>query len=342
MVRLPPATSQRGHAVYLATLAVVGLIVALTFHVLTGSDSASAGEGSRTGSTLGLSPVGAGASAASASPPAASSAASSAHPSPTTTASHPATASPTSATQIRAQASARIAALAAAEPAGSISVAAVNTVTGASYSAGATSGMWTASTYKLFVLETLLLQAQQSGTPLSDAVADQATTMIENSDNEAGYDLFLAAGGNAGLSAAAATFGMTHTVPGATDPTFTTTSAPDYLKLLKNLVSAGPLDAASRSYALGLMRNVEADQRWGVGVVADPGTDFANKNGWLSVDDTNGPGEDDNGLWIVSSVGVVSIHGQPVLMAVFSEHQPSMAAGVTLVQQLAQAVAPTV
>ena len=42
------------------------------------------------------------------------------------------------------------------------------------------------------------------------------------------------------------------------------------------------------------MRNVEADQRWGVGVAADPGTDFANKNGWLNIDD-------DNGLWAVTA-----------------------------------------
>ena len=44
------------------------------------------------------------------------------------------------------------------------------------------------------------------------------------------------------------------------------------------------------------MRNVEADQRWGVGAAADKGSRFANKNGWLSIDDSNGPGETDDGL----------------------------------------------
>ena len=85
---------------------------------------------------------------------------------------------------------------------------------------------------------------------------------------------------------------------------------------------------------------IEADQRWGVGVVADAGTTFANKNGWLSIDDSNGSDEDDNGLWAVTSVGVVTVHGQTVLMAAFSQHQPSMAAGVTLVQDLARAIIP--
>jgi hypothetical protein len=107
--------------------------------------------------------------------------------------------------------------------------------------------------------------------------------------------------------------------------------------LLQNLVrpSAGPLTAASRAYVLGLMRNVEPDQRWGVGVSADPGTDFANKNGWLSVDN-------DNGRWLVNSTGVVSIHGQLVLMVVLTQHDSAFQGGIDLVQALAHALVPLV
>jgi hypothetical protein len=244
--------------------------------------------------------------------------------------------------QLQAQAQAKLAAVIAGQPAGSVSVAGFNVVTGASFTGGATAGMWTASTYKLFVLETLLLQRQQQGTPLSSYELGEATPMIEQSDNDAGYSLFLAAGGNRGLAAAAKQFAMASTVPGDSDPTFTTTSAADFLQLLKNLVTAGPLNAYSQSLALGLMRGVEADQRWGVGVVADPGTTFANKNGWLSVDNSNGSGEDDSSRWIVSSVGVVNVQGQQLLISVFTEHQPSMQAGVGLVQSLAQIVAPAI
>lgn len=259
----------------------------------------------------------------------------SAAPTPT-----PSVTSPVSA-QLKAQATAQIAATIAGLPAGSVSVAAVNTATGATFSSGASSGMWTASDYKLFVLETLLLRRQSAGGLTSSQLAS-ATKMIENSDNVAGYSLFLAAGGNASLTAAAKQFGMTSTVPGRSDPTFTTTSAGDYLQLLKNLVASGPLNASSQSLALGLMRAVESDQRWGVGVAADPGTTFANKNGWLSVDNSNGAGETDNGLWVVNSVGIVTVHGQQVLIAVFTEHRPSMSNGVALTQTLAQAVAAEV
>jgi hypothetical protein len=255
----------------------------------------------------------------------------------------PSTVAPSlTAAQRRAQAGTEVARLIAAQPSGGVSVAAVNMVTGAEFSAGATSGMWTASAYKLFVLETLLLRRQQAGATLTSAEASEALPMIENSNNVDGYALFHAAGGNTGLAAAARQFGMTHTVPGRSDPTFTTTSASDYLQLLRNLVTNGPLNASSRSFTLELMRHVEADQRWGVGVVADPGSDFANKNGWLSVDNTNGPGEVDNGRWAVTSVGIVSVHGQQVLMSVFTRHDGSFQNGVDLVQALAKAMAPAV
>ena len=65
---------------------------------------------------------------------------------------------------------------------------------------------------------------------------------------------------------------------------FTATSAEDYVVLLRNLVRPGPLDAASRRYALTLMRSVESDQRWGVSAAADPGTTIAIKDGWLPSD----------------------------------------------------------
>jgi beta-lactamase class A len=256
-------------------------------------------------------------------------------PSPKPAATHaPAAAHAPSTGQIRALAKTRVDKIIAAQPRGGVSVAAVDLATGAEYHAGATSGMWTASAYKLLVLTALILR--DGGVSSGEmATAERA---IENSDNVAGYSLFLSAGGNSGVQSALDKLGMTHTVPGNSDPTFTTTSASDYLKLLKALVATGPLSKSSRSLVLDLMRNVEADQRWGVGVVADKGTTFANKNGWLSIDNSNGPGETDDGLWAVTSVGVVTVSHQPVLMAVFTQHQSSFGGGVDLVQQLSRSV----
>jgi beta-lactamase class A len=248
------------------------------------------------------------------------------------------TPSTTSPAQIRAEVDRHVAALTAGQPKDAVSIAAVNTRTGARYDYGPRGGMWTASVYKLLVLEALLLQ--RGG--LSGGELATATRMIENSDNAAGYQLFLAAGGNSGLAAAARRLGMKHTVIGRSDPTFTTTGASGCLQMLRALVRPGPLNAQSRALALRLMRNVEADQRWGVGAIADRGTTFANKNGWLSVDNSNGPGESDNGRWVVNSVGIVTVGGDQMLMAVMTQHQRSFDAGVALVRRLARAVAPAV
>lgn len=259
-------------------------------------------------------------------------------PTPSTSASPTATPTLTPA-QLRAAAVTKVANLTSSLPAGSYSIAALNLSTGATYSAGSTSGMWTASVYKLFILEVLLHRA---GGPLSGGDNSEAASMIEHSDNVAGYAEFLRLGGRPGLQSGFDVLGLTHTVAGHADPAFTVTSAMDCLTLLKHLVGPGPLTASARAYALNLMEQVETDQRWGVGVDADANTDFANKNGWLSIDNSNGPGEDDDGLWAVNSVGVIRVNGQQVLMAVMTRHRPSFDAGVNLVESLALAIKPLV
>ncbi|HEY3629978.1 MAG TPA: serine hydrolase [Jatrophihabitantaceae bacterium] len=224
-----------------------------------------------------------------------------------------------------------------------MSVAALNTKTGAQFSYGMTSGMRTGSVAKLFVLETVLLQHQDEGTQLSSYELGLATPMIENSDNKAEYSLFLNAGGNQALTSAFPRLGLKHTVPGASDPALTTTDATDGIRLVNNLVRRnGPLNAYSRSLALGLMRNVESDQRWGVSAAADPGTSVALKNGWLSVDNDNDADENDDGRWLVNSVGVVTVHGQQVLLAAFTQHGPDYDSGIDLVESLVKAITPAV
>jgi hypothetical protein len=268
------------------------------------------------------------------------------HPAtPSTPSRHPPSPAHTSATAAikAAAAAASITAHIASVPDRAAFVAALNTTTGARYLTGSTAGNWTASCYKLMLVETLLLQHQEQGTSITDDEASDATAAIEHSDNVAGYQLWLDVGRNPGMQQAMPTLGLTHAVAEGSDPTFTKLTGPDTLALLDNLIDAkSPLEADARSFTLGLMRAVEPDQRWGVGAAADPGTSFANKNGWLSIDNSNGPGESDDGRWVVNSMGVVTIAGQQVLVAVFAEHQPSFAAGVTLVETLAKAVRPIV
>jgi beta-lactamase class A len=227
-------------------------------------------------------------------------------------------------------------------PAGALSVAVRDERTGTQFVFGARGGMWTGSVYKLLVLETLLMQRQAAGSWLSSAEVADATAMIERSDNDAGYRLFLDAGGTGALAATAHELGMRQTVVATTDPALTTMSARDGLALLGGLLRGGVLDQRSRAFALNLMRGVQADQRWGVGVLADAGDQFANKNGWMAVDSNNGPGENDGGLWLANSLGIVRVDGRPLLVSIFTRHNPDLDTGVRLVERLARAAAPAV
>lgn len=267
----------------------------------------------------------------------------------TSTSAPPTSSSPTSPTPHRptlapsATVDAALDKLADQLPAGSVSVAALNTKTGARFTYGAASGMRTGSVAKLFLLETVLLQHQDDGTQLSEYEMDLATPMIENSDNKAEYSLFLNAGGNEALEDGFPRLGLHHTVPGISDPALTMTDAADGVILVDNLVRTnGPLNSYSRSLALGLMRNVESDQRWGVSAVADPRTTVALKNGWLSVDNDNDASENDDGRWLVNSVGVVTVRGQQVVLAAFTQHGGDFVGGIHLVESLVKAITPAV
>jgi hypothetical protein len=261
--------------------------------------------------------------------------------SPATSAPAPATSSPT-ASPPPAPASAvphyaaRLHQLVGRYRLGSISVAAYDVDTGRLITAGARRGMITASLVKVEFLETLLLRHQRSGTPLSYTERAACQEMIENSDNGAADSIYWDDDAGVGLVAAERPLGLS---PARTKPRgddfwgLSTTSAPEQVALLKDLVlPTSPLRAASRRFAMQLLENVEADQRWGVPSVADKASTYAVKNGWLAIDD-------DDDLWAVTSDGVIQLGGHTVLMSVMTQHVPSMGDGVDLVERLARLAA---
>jgi hypothetical protein len=224
--------------------------------------------------------------------------------------------------------------LVAGMPPDSVSIAGTDAATGVSVGWGAHTLMPAASVFKLTLVESYLLSNQQQGRPPGDGISDDLTAMIENSDNDAADRVYAALGGDDGVSSWMRRLGLSATVLGPHEQWgLSTTSAADQSTLLTNLVSPrSPLSADSRGYAEGLMRNVEADQRWGVGAAADPGADFANKNGWLDVDD-------DGGRWVVSSVGLVEVGGHQIRLAVLTQHDADLTSGIHLVEALSRTVA---
>ncbi|MFJ8138144.1 serine hydrolase [Streptomyces sp. NPDC096013] len=189
----------------------------------------------------------------------------------------------------------------------------------------------TASIVKVDILATLLLQAQDAGRALTATEKSYATAMIQNSDNDSATALWNIIGTADGLDAANRTFGLTGTAGGA-GPLWglTQTTAADQLTLLQQVFGEdSKLGAASQSYIQGLMKEIEADQQWGVSAAAD-GSKWALKNGWLARSTT--------GLWDVNSIGrVTGTDGDAYLVAVLSNGSTTQAKGITLIEAAAKA-----
>lgn len=190
----------------------------------------------------------------------------------------------------------------------------------------------TASIVKVDILATLLLQAQDAGRHLTSAEQAYATKMIENSDNASATALWHTIGRADGLDAANKRFGLTATWGGEGELWgLTQTTAADQLVLLQQVFGEDSrLSAASRTYVQGLMKSVEADQRWGVSAAAE-GNSWALKNGWLPRSTT--------GLWDVNSIGRITVDGSDYLVAVLSKGTRTQARGIALVEAAAKAAA---
>ncbi|MER6954598.1 serine hydrolase [Streptomyces sp. NPDC000618] len=210
-----------------------------------------------------------------------------------------------------------------------VSVAVLDMDSGDSAAYGA-SAFDTASIVKVDILATLLLQAQQADRRLTAAEKSYATAMIENSDNVSASELWRIIGKAEGLDAANEVFGLTGT-EGGDDMLWglTQTTAADQLRLLQQVFGDdSKLSEASQSYLQGLMRQIAADQHWGVSAAAD-GSSWALKNGWLARSTT--------ALWDVNSIGRVTVDGRDYLVAVLSNGNATQATGISLVESVAQA-----
>lgn len=189
----------------------------------------------------------------------------------------------------------------------------------------------TASIVKVDILAALLWQDQRSGASLSPSQRELATRMITESDNDAATALWDQIGAASGLADANTAFGLTATSPGQ-DGWWgrTTTTAADQLRLLQVVTDpSGPLDSSSRSYLLGLMSQVESDQRWGVpGAAGARATGVYVKNGWM----TRSAGDGD---WVVNTIGRIVEPGHDRLIVVLSNSNATESSGITLVQHAA-------
>ena len=225
--------------------------------------------------------------------------------------------------------------------AGSVLAAVYDLHTGQTWQLGRGQPQDEASVVKLDVLETLLAERGRSGTELSATERTLAEQMIEDSNNDAATSLWDEVGGATGIRSFNTAAGLADTVPSSCVicPGFpwpgwglSTTVPADQLALLRALVEPNSLlSASARNYALTLMENVTADQRWGVSGGVPVQATVALKNGWLPLNSANTD-------WQINSVGWISGSGRDYLIAVLSTGNPTEQYGIATIDQLAAMV----
>jgi hypothetical protein len=195
----------------------------------------------------------------------------------------------------------------------------------------------TASIIKVGILAALLYQAQQKGQPLTDPTAQLASAMIENSDDNAASDLWQGDGGAKGVAAFDTLAGLTDTAPGAKGFWgLSTTTAEDQVTMMKTVAYPNDLlNAASRTYALGLMAQVEADQSWGLSAGVPAGVTVDLKNGWDPLDGDGDSNAANGTNWQVNSIGWIDGDGRNYVAAILTVGNDTEGYGIDTIQGVA-------
>ena len=194
---------------------------------------------------------------------------------------------------------------------GSHSVSVYDRVTGLSCLYNGSKHFDSASIVKAIILGALLRWHQQTKTSLSSWEQNEATLMIEQSDNDAASDLWDELG-MSNLQHFLNLAGMGQTQLGQDGEWgLTQVTAHDEMLLLKLLTASNSvLDANSRAYELNLMAHVTSWEAWGVTAGTPSDVTWHVKNGWLP--DATG--------WHIDSIGAFTGHGKDYMMSVLSDN----------------------
>ncbi len=158
--------------------------------------------------------------------------------------------------------------------------------------------VWTASTVKL-AIATYLLEEQAAGEiTLSSSDKSLMSSMLRVSDDHAADVLWKRAGGPRQVPTWRSRYGMSGVtfVDGFDRYWGYMKCSPSDLDHLMSYV-LGRTSPDIRSYLVGKLRSVGANQQWGVWAGADQSADPGNKNGWSQ--------EHDDGTlhWVINTVG---------------------------------------
>jgi hypothetical protein len=187
---------------------------------------------------------------------------------------------------------------------------------------------------KVDILATLLSEAQAQGvTTLPSDQQVLAQQMIEESNDDDAQDLWDFEGGATAVGHFDAEAGLTKTTPDTAGSWgLSTTTAADQVQLVRTIAYPNSvLTAASRSYELGLMTNVDPTQAWGISYGVSSAATVAIKNGWVTLDNQSPP-------WQVNSIGWVDGDGRNYVIAVLVNGETTEEEGIQTIQGLSSLI----
>ncbi|WP_197085161.1 serine hydrolase [Saccharothrix sp. ST-888] len=205
-----------------------------------------------------------------------------------------------------------------------------DTRTGVSCAYHSTTHFDSASVVKATIMGAVLRRAEDEKRYLTTWEDDNLQQMITASDNTAATNLWKSLG-MPRLQAFLKLAGMNDTQLGADGYWgLTQITADDELKML-DVYTGNPsvITPAAKAYGLGLMSQVEADQRWGTPFGAPAAVSVHVKNGWLPRA-THG--------WRVHSLGIFTGAGKDYRMAVLTQDNATESYGIDTIQGIASAV----
>ncbi len=175
----------------------------------------------------------------------------------------------------------------------------------------------TASSIKVPIMLAFLALCEEEGREPTAGEKALLTEMITKSMDYAATAMWPKVGGVAGLNEFTAGLGLDGLHPSKYGWSWSTISPQTMAELLAKLQDGVILNAAHRDYALYLMQHVIRSQRIGVADTAPKGATVAMKIGrwWY---------EEKRGGTIMSSSGIVTLGGETYVIAVYTDHNPSM------------------
>jgi beta-lactamase class A len=212
-----------------------------------------------------------------------------------------------------------------------VGVAVTDVTRGVRYTYNAGRAYVTASSMKVPIMLALLSQLEARGRRPTARERSLLRTMIENSNNASASALYAEIGNQGGIAAFMRQVGVSGLRPSspARGWGWSTITPRAMATLLERLHAGTILTAKDRALALGLMENVQASQRWGVGDTRPAGANVALKNGW-----TAGP----DGLWVANSSGIVTAGDEVYVIAVYTTANRTVAEGKRIVSHVCEAI----